>query len=39
MRKAFEKIVDLYKTPLGQDLLETMMGTGVALATKHYLLI
>ena len=28
MRKAFEKIVDLYKTPLGQDLLETMMGTG-----------
>ena len=28
MRKAFEKIVDLYKTPLGQDLLETMVGTG-----------
>ena len=30
MRKAFEKIVDLYKTELGQDLLETMANTGVA---------
>ena len=30
MRKAFEKIADLYKTPLGQDLLETMANTGVA---------
>ena len=30
MRKAFEKIADLYKTPLGQDLLETAVGTGTA---------
>ena len=30
MRKAFERMVDFYKTPIGQDLMETTAGAAVA---------